>query len=589
MTDLNVSNTSFSSSGTLQFSGLSSGIDIQAAVNSIMAAKRQPAVNYENKIAANNDKISAFGQLKTITSAFSDILNKLRGQVGFFKDSVFDSKVSFTSSRATAAAPVGHSASSADSILGVSVSKKAQVGRHTVEVVQLAQQHQIRSDAFTSKTTDLQTLGFTTGNISINGKNIVVDPSDTLTDLKDKINTSNAGVTASIVSVSGTEHYLVFTAKNSGSAAAIDFAGGNAVTDSLGLTNAGAVKNELAAAQDAIIHVDNLGVDVIRSSNTISDVLDGVTLDLFSAEPDTEVVIDIENNLQDVKQSVQDFVDAYNLLKDFIDDQRSKQVRTDGGDEEFGPLAFDQTLRSINQRLAQIIGASVAGQPDGFSSLGQIGVTMNSDFRLEIDSGELDSKLLSNLEDVQRLFEFQATTSDSRVTVTGFNANVQAGTYYMSVGGTDVNGDVTSANIGTVAGAGIGGADDGSLSVNGIFATGTAVTGANGLNLAFNGGPNAAGVDDIEITVSRGLADQLFSLIDEFGKGVTGTIDKNIAALTDQNDQLNDRVVAIDTRLEITRASLTARFIAMEQAIAQANSLKDSLNAITQSQNNSNN
>jgi flagellar hook-associated protein 2 len=587
MTDtLNVSNTSFSDSGTLQFSGLSSGIDIQGAVDSIMAAKRLPAVRYEQKISTNTGKIAAFNDLKTITTAFTDILNGLRGQTGFFAESVFDSKVSFSSSRSAATALPGHVPSSAESILGISVSKTAEPGQHTVEVVQLAQSHQLRTDAFTSKTTDLQTLGFTPGTFTINGETITLDADDTLTDLKGKINASNANVTASVVSVSSTEHYLVLNSKDTGSAAAIDFAGGNGLTDSLGLTNAGVVKNELRVAQDSIIRADNLGVDIVRSTNTIDDVFSGVTIDLFSAEPDTEIVIDIENNLADVKQSLTDFVDAYNLLKDFVSDQRSKTVRTEGEDAEYGALAFDQTLRSIDQTLSQIIGSSVAGQADGFASLGQIGIKMNADYRLEIDDGVLDNKLLTGLDNVQRLFEFQSTTSDSRVSVTGFNANVQAGTYYLSTGGTDANGDLISANIGTVMGAGAGGADDGSLTLNGIFANGTASTGANGLNLAFNGGASTAGVDDIQITVSRGLADQLFSLMDQMGKAAVGTIDKNITSLAQQNDQLTERVATIDSRLEITRTSLTARFIAMEQAVAQSNSLMDSLAALTQQNNN---
>jgi flagellar hook-associated protein 2 len=581
----NVSNTSFSGSGTLRLSGLSSGIDLQAAINAIMAAKRQPAVNYERKIAANTGKIEAFQDLKTISTAYTGVLNKLRGQVGFFADSVFDSKVSFTSSRLAVGAPPGSVPAAADSVLGVSVSKKAQPARHTVSVVQLAQAHQFRTDAVTSRTASLDSLGFTQGDFTINGQTINLDADDNLVDLRDKINNANAGVTASIVSVSPTEHYLVVNAKDTGAAAQIDLAGGNAVTDSLGLTDTGAIKNELLAAQDAIIRVNNLGVDISRSSNKIDDVLDGITLNLFSADPNTEIVIDVENNLANVKQTIQEFVDVYNLMKDFVDDQRAKTVRQEGQAAEFGALAFDQTLRSLNQRLSQIIGQSVAGQPDGFASLGQIGITMDNNFRLTIDDGVLDNKLLTGLDNVKRLFEFQATASDSRVQITGFNANVQPGTYYVNLGGTDADGNLISGNINSAPGVGLGGADNGSLSINGVIATSTLLTGANGLNFGFNGGTNAPGVDGIQITVSRGLADQLFSLIDEFGKAATGTIDKNIQNLTTQNEQMTERVAAIDSRLEITRASLTARFVAMEQAIAQSNSLMDSLRAITQSQN----
>lgn len=584
MTDaINVSNTAFNQNGTLTFSGLSSGIDIQGAVDSIMSAKRLPALRYQEKISQNSSEIGAFAELKTISTVFSDVLDGLRGKTGYFTNSVFDSKVAFLNSRVSPTAGDGHSPSSGENILGVALTKDADTGTHVIEVVQLAEAHQIRTDAIEDKFAPLQDQGFTIGTLSLNGQQITVEATDSIVDLKEKINLTSESITASVVSISENEHFLVLGMKETGAGNAIEFAGGSELTESIGLTSVGLIKNELRPPQDAIIRANNMGFEIARNSNTIDDVFEGVTIDLFSAEVGTQVVIDIENNLGDVKQSLADFVEAYNLLKDFIDDQRSKVVREENSDPEYGPLAFNQTLRSINQELAQVIGASVVGQPDGFSSLGQIGITMNSEFRLEIDDGVLDNKLLTGLDHVQRLFEFQSTVSDSRVSVTGFNMKTVTGTYYLNISGTDASGNVSSANISNVQGAGAGGADDGSVELSGLFINPNDITGADGLNIVFNAGSNATGIDDVKVTVSRGLADKLFSIIDTIGRPVTGTIDQNIRELTGQIEELENRVSIIDQRLEITRASLTARFIAMEQAISQSNSLMDSLSALNKS------
>ena len=587
MTDsINVSNTAFNQSGTLTFSGLSSGIDIQGAVDSIMAAKRLPAIRYQNQISKNSSEIGAFGDLKAISTSFSKVLDNLRGETGYFANSVFDNKVAFINSRVSPGAADGHTPSYGDNILGVAVTKGADTGTHVVEVLQLAEAHQIRTDAIADKFAPLQDLGFAIGDMELNGQAISVEATDSIEDLKEKINANYNDVAASVISINSTEHYLVLRMKNTGAENSIDLGIGSGLTESIGLTVSGSIKNELVEPKNSIIRANNLGVDITRSSNTIDDVFQGLTIDLFSSEVGTQVVIDVENNLADIKQSLVDFVSSYNLLKDFIDDQRSQIVRKENGEPEYGALAFDQTLRAINQELAQVIGSTVDGQADGFASLGQIGITMNTAFRLEIEDGVLDNKLLTGLDNVKRLFEFQSTVSDARVSVTGFNANTVAGTYYLSIGGTDASGYVTSANIGSVQGAGVGGAEDGSAALNGIFINPTNETGATGLNLALNAGPNASGVDDIEVTVSRGLADRLFSLIDRIGKPVTGTIDQNIRELTGQNEELENRVAQIDQRLEITRASLTARFIAMEQAISQSNSLLESLSALSKGGNN---
>lgn len=602
MTELNFNNTSLTDSGNIRFSGISSGIDFQSSIDAIMAAKRIPATQIEEKISVNDAKSAALLEMKNLSASFADSLDKLRGSTSFFAEDVFDTKVSFLESQATAGAPAGHTPSTAGTLLGTVIGKDASAGTHTVEVVQIAQAHQVRSDAFSSKSTDLSTLGFAMGDIDINGQTVSLTAGDTLLDFRDKINATNTGVNpsnvnATIVSVSDTEHYLVVTSTETGLDNAITFGGTQAVHNGLGLTSAGTdnVKTETVAARNSIVRVDNLGVDIERQSNTIDDILQGVTLNLFKAEENTEIKIEVEEDLNTIKGTVVEFIEAFNNLRDFITDQKTESVREEGEDPSFGPLAFDTTLRQINSRLNDLITADVPGATDGYQSLGQVGISMNDAFKLEIDDTTFDDKIINDVDAMRKLFAFDFSSSDSRVlavertsdTQPLLDANGDPLPYYLNVGGTDADGNVISANIQDTAGAGAGGGFDGSVTTAGTTITIGDASGANGLKVIFNGGPNAAPVDDVEINFSRGIADQLFTFFDDLSKS-GGRLDDEIIGLASQNEAHTDRIAQIDSRLELQRATLTAKFLAAEQSMLQLNTLKENLTQTFEAMNSGN-
>ena len=587
MTDslLNTSFASTTDSGNLRFSGLSSNIDWQSTVDAIMQAKRIPATQIEDKIAVNDTKLTAYSDLSLIADNLKTSLDQLRGGVSFFAEDVFDTKQAFTTSSAAPTAPGGYTPVAADSLVGVLAGDEATVGTHRLTIHQLAQSHQMRSDAFADvNTTTLAAQGFTVGSFTMNGETITIDGDDTLADMQDKINSSNAGVNASIVSVSPTEHYLVMTAEDTGTANAVNFAGGNATTDSFGFTDGvGGIKTELTAAQDAIIDVDGI-TGITRSTNAIDDVLEGITLDLFGAEPNTEINIEIEQNLNEIQGAVQGFVDAYNLMKEFIIDQRTQRVRSEGegAESEFGALAFDSTLRSIDRELGEMINTVIPGADSGYATLGQIGIEIGADFMLEIDQDKFNDALVNNTDGVRKIFAFDASTSDSRVSVVGFDQNTQPNVdgsgnlqpYYLDISGTDASGNVIQAAISTTAGGGVIG--DGSATQSSQVITATDNTSANGLQLFFNGDPSLGPINDIEVTFTRGVADQLYGYLEDI-TALDGQLRTDVTTLEEQNVDYQERITQIDERLEIQRNSLTQQFISMETALAQLNQLRDQL------------
>ncbi len=593
MVDLNTNNVQVGPNGQVRFVGSASGIDTQAIVDNTIQARRAQAVQYERQISENTQEISALNELKTVATDFRNVTDRLRGSTSFFADNTFDKKQGFLTSASTSTAPGDHTPSEAGQLMGAAVSQKAQTGTHRITIEAVAQAHQLRSDALSSATDNLVDIGITAGDFELNGQTITIGANDSLLDLRNKINDADSGVSASIVTASPTEHYLVLAADDTGLANEITFDAA-ATTTSLDLgfqDGTNAIKNELQGAADAELTVNGIG-GITRGTNEIDDIIEGVTLSLAQAEPDTELTLTIERDLNAIKTDLTSFVDSYNAMRDFIEDQRAEIDRDpevdaddDGdptNDTEFGPLAFSSILRSLTSQLNSTVSSSVSAAADGFQSLGQIGIKVDSDFKLTIDEEELDNKLLTGAREIKKLFEVDVSASDSRVAFSSVTSNTVPGTYYVGIDGTDADGNVLGGQINTAPSGAT--APNGSLAAEGQGLTGTSQTNAQGLALVFNGGANAGPVADVEVTVSRGLGDQLYQLLNDATK-LSGILDLDINAKTSENERLTDRIETIDARLVTVRQNLENKFFAMETALAQLESLRNTVTQFIDAQN----
>lgn len=567
---LNTTNFTVDANGKLKVGGIASGLDTEAIIEGLMTARRQPAVNIETKITANTAKISALSDFKTLVGSVTTSLDKLRGNPGN-SNNVFNSKTISGSTSAASGTP-----SDIDSLMIATVDSTAQNMSHTIKINTLAAAHQVRSDAFTSTSTALSTLGVTAGSFTVGGKTITVSSTDTLLDLRSKINNAGAGVTASIVSADASTHYLVLTSDDTGTANAMTFGGDATLTDTLGLTSTSGtvIKNQLTAAADANITVDGI-TDIVRSSNDIDDVIPGVTLSLLKAEPGTTITLEVETDLSAIKTAIDDFVTAYNDVRAYMNDQRTAADRNDDGtvgDNEYGSLAYDQILRDVVGQLSELTATSVEGAPDGYASLGQIGIVINEDYTLSIDDTVLDGKLLTNVDGFKDLFAFQSSVSDSRVTVLSRGTG-SLGSNTLNITGTDVDGNVTGATWNGVA----------------MTVSGKTLTAADGTKLFFNGGASLGAVNGLTVEMTSGLADSFHGYFNETSKDSTGTIATQITDYQSQNEDYQERVDVIDTRLEVYRASLEAKYTAMEVALAELETLQSTIQSYVDSLNSSSN
>ncbi|MEE3259910.1 MAG: flagellar filament capping protein FliD [Candidatus Latescibacterota bacterium] len=185
---------------------------------------------------------------------------------------------------------------------------------------------------------------------------------------------------------------------------------------------------ELQAGQNAIFNIN--GIRLSRSANTVTDAVQGVTLNLLEAEADQLVSITIDkDDTSTLRGNIQSFVDEFNAVMDLIGEYSAFDPDTQRG----GPLTGDSTLISIQSQLRSVVSAQVGGLADGFDALVLIGVSFDRNGRLNIDEDRLTTALNENLEDVRKLFVAQGTTNDDNVEFVATSSRTKAGNYEIEV------------------------------------------------------------------------------------------------------------------------------------------------------------
>jgi flagellar hook-associated protein 2 len=354
---------------TITSTGLGSGLNVESIISGLMAVEQRPLNILNQKQSDIESKISAFGNLKSALSTFQSSLSSLKSISAF---------------------QVFSATSSDETSFTASASSSAVAGSYTIDFSgaghQLAQAHKIVSTNFTDATTstgasgtlqiDVGTGSFT---VDVNGAN------DTLNGIRDAINNAsgnNSLVTASVIQVSSTESRLVLTSKNTGTANAIS------LTD-----NSGNVASTLAtttkdAAQNAIFSID--GFQIERSSNVISDAIQGVTINL-KQKGSAAQTLTVGYDTSSVEESVQSFVDAYNTLNGVI-----KKLRQ-------GDLQGDNSILTLESQFRNVFNSTPGGLNTSLKYLSEIGVTTTENGDLTVDNTKLDSKLASDYQGVAEL------------------------------------------------------------------------------------------------------------------------------------------------------------------------------------------
>lgn len=383
--------------------GVGSGLDIEGIVTKLMDAEKQPITQLDVRTTQINAKISAYGSLK---SALADFQAKAKALSLPTKFNAFSS-----------------TSSNPDS-LKVSAFSTANTGQHSVVVKQLAAAHSLASNGFAaldsvvgSGTITIQ-FGSVSGGVftadatrSAQSVNISSDQ-HTLNGVRDAIQSANVGVNATVVNDGSANGWrLALTSAQMGSSSVMkitvsgDADGNNA--DATGLSSlvfdpaAAGIKNlsQTVAGSDALLKVDGLD-NIIKHTNSVSDVIKGVTLNLQKADAASPISVQVDRDTVAVTKSVQEFVDSYNALQKALTDATAYDLAK----KQASVLTGDAAARNIQTQMRSIMTSVVATTANGFSNLSQVGISVNRDATLSFDTSKFTTALTSYPDDISMLF-----------------------------------------------------------------------------------------------------------------------------------------------------------------------------------------
>ncbi|HET6157069.1 MAG TPA: flagellar filament capping protein FliD [Dongiaceae bacterium] len=544
------------SSYTSQISGFDSAALIEAAVNQ----KLQPADRIETNITEEQARLAAYQTLKSLLDTLSTSLDALRNRGGSESDAFEGRSVYLSASGDSAASDV----------IGATVDSSAAIGSHQIEITQIATAHKIGSADLAARDTALGYDGtFTIAAGDRDAVEIAVTDDMTLNDIAAAINatTEESGVSASILKVSDDDYIMVISGTETGETMSLADETGSALADLGILDTSGAIAGELQAAQDAILTVD--GVEVTRSSNEIDDLIDGVDLYLYAADEGNTITIEVGQDLDGIKSAIEDFVTAYNAVRDFVLQQQT--VETDGGADDDAVLFGDSLLRSLSSDLQALL--SSASTEDG-RTLVSSGLSFDSDNKLSLDSDALDTALLQDPAGIAALFEFQAETSSSDLQV------LRNGTGDASQ---DFTIDITIGSDGAISAASVGG-DSSLFTISGSRLIGAEGTAYEGMVLVFAGSQSTS----IDVGITRGVAELLSTAVSKYIDDNAGTLDAAIDTSTARISDMENKISEIEQRADDYKTWLTNYYGQIEAKITRFSLLKDQLEALLNGSNDDN-
>ncbi|MCE5284081.1 MAG: flagellar filament capping protein FliD [Deltaproteobacteria bacterium] len=277
--------------------------------------------------------------------------------------------------------------------------------------------------------------GTNTNGVGVSDDSLTISDTTTVGDLLAKIESVFGDVTASVTgdgkisivdNTPGTSPLAVkIGAKNSG--------GGDDTTllfDTDGdLGSATSVrKRQIVAGADASVTVD--GVTVTRSTNTINDILTGVTLDLLKADTGTTVNLEVGRDIDAIVSNITTFVTNYNAVSSYIKQQSTYDETTQ---KTGGVLFGDGTLASVKSSLTTLLVQNVWGVSSEFSTLGLVGVNVDRQGQLSIDDDKLRDYLTTNFNDIQKLFTANGTASVGALEYISHDNQTKEGEYTVHI------------------------------------------------------------------------------------------------------------------------------------------------------------
>jgi flagellar hook-associated protein 2 len=491
--------------------GIGSGLDLGSLVTNLVNAERAPVDARLNRNETNlTTDLSGVGLMRSALAGFQNSL------------SVLDNASSFSSRKAT---------NSDTGAFSLSVSNDAQLGSYDIDVNNLASAQSLASKAYSGIDSIIGTGSIEISFGAITGpgftsfaanpdkaiQTITVDATNnTLSGLKDHINSNDFGVTAAIVN-DGSGYRLTLQSKDSGANSAMQIT----VTDSgdgdpLNADGLSALAYNASAqnmtqtreARNASLSIN--GLPISSADNTLSEAIQGVTINLL-AETTTTARVSVSDDNSQISSAVRGVVEGFNEMISTLNDLSSSN--TESG--RIGTLAGDAMLRSFTSQVRNILTSPVAGLDGGVRALADIGIRTQLDGTMQIDSARLNEAISESPLDVLSIFAPIGQPSDSLVGFQGFTDDTRTGNYAVNVTTLATQGLLTGNGFAAPFPAALvigAGNDDFAVTVDGVSSGSIALTQGN-----YTSG--AALATEIQLRINSA------QLIRDAGKSVTVTYD----------------------------------------------------------------
>jgi flagellar hook-associated protein 2 len=355
--------------------GAGSGIDVKSLAQSLVDAEKTPKKErIDAKITKSEARITGYGAIKFALSDLKNAFAKLNDASDF-------SSIKTANTQPAA--------------FGVTASSTADTGQYSIEVLQTALAQRTASSKFDDRTDILNGGAAFTLDLSVDGvsKGSIDVDTDTPAGLVSAINGSSLGVTAQLIDTSN-GYYVVVTGET-GEAQNFSLTS----NDGTGTAVSGvSFATPLQTATDASFKIN--GLEVTRTSNTITDVIDGVTLDLY-ANSTGAARLDLNRDTSSIKDNIKGLVTAYN---DFEAAMNILGDRDSDVEEFGGALAGESLLQTVRTQVRNMVTNTSTTPGTTIQAARDVGLSIDRNGKLTLDETKLDTALQDNFDEVSTMF-----------------------------------------------------------------------------------------------------------------------------------------------------------------------------------------
>ena len=405
---------------TITSLGTGSGLELESLITKLMTVEKASLTSLQKKQASYETKISAMGTLQSVLSSLQTSAKNMKPDLLGTATAKF---ASYTASVANTA------------IASATATTGAIAGNYSLEVTKLAQAQQLQSAAFTSSTSSITTSGgsLTLDFGTLSDGTYVADSSRsytinlaagaTLQDLRDAINSSDANVSATIIN--GTSGSQLVLTSNEGTNNVMSLSGSGITGFDFDPENTGTQGwAQSNAASDAEFTLN--GIAATSHSNTVTGVLDGVTLELTGTTTSATTIKIAEDYSTNILSALNSFVSAFNSAYTSMSSLGAYNPET----QVAGTLQGNSTLRYAMDQIRQSLFTTTSGDASSaYQILSNIGVSLTASGTLSIDETKLKAAVTADPNAVSNLVANIGTRYDSIVNnLTGTDGSVTIAT-----------------------------------------------------------------------------------------------------------------------------------------------------------------